>query len=217
MRISIAPALLLSIVIVAMPAPSSAATGHFATKVTGVTPAGLGVYATATQDGGDITVYSSSGHTVIIDGYQGEPYVRIDRTGVWENKNSPAVYLNQEANIGNIPSGADAHAVPAWTKLDELHQWQWHDHRIHWMSDVLPPAAQADPSHTHLINTWHIPITIDGRRGTITGTLTYVPAGHVTEYLTWGLGAFAALGLGVILVLDRRRRRSDRSGTPSRR
>lgn len=216
MRLRHVGALLVAIVIATAPAPSYAADGHFVTKVTGLTPTGEGVYATATQDGGDITVYSSSAHTVIVDGYQGEPYVRLDRSGVWENRNSPAVYMNQEANIGNIPSGADPHVAPAWAKSDDLHQWQWHDHRIHWMSDVLPPAAQSDPSHSHLIETWHIPISIDGRRGAITGTLTYVPAGHVTAYVSWGVGALAVLGLGTILVLDRRRRR-DAAESASRR
>lgn len=133
---------------------------------------------------------------VIVDGYQGEPYLKITNAGVWQNNLSPAVYLNKEQTIGTIPNDANASKPPQWTKISDGHRAQWHDHRIHWMGASEPPAVAADPGKPHLVSTWHIPLQVGTVKGEITGTLSYVPASHWNTYLPYG-----AIGLAVVVVV----------------
>lgn len=51
----------------------------------------------------------------------------------------------------------------------------WHDHRIHWMSLLPPPAVRADPDVAHHLFGWRIPGTLDGHPLVIAGTLEYRP------------------------------------------
>ena len=200
---------LLALLIVALGTPAYSASGHFVTKVTAISPTFSGVSAAANPGGGDITVLNEGSVPVVVDGYSGEPFVRIESDGVWQNKNSPAVYLDQSTTIGDVPSSAGANLPPVWVKLDSQPKYTWHDHRIHWMSDVLPPAAQQDPGHAHLIKSWTIPISVGGTKGVIQGTLTYEPSGHITTYITWGAIAFVVIGfLYIQFVLQPRRMRA---------
>ena len=92
-----------------------------------------------------------SGKTVVIDGYSGEPYLRFGPDGIYVNVNSPAGYLNQDRYAQSaVPKSASAKAPIKWEKLAGGDVWAWHDHRIHYMSRILPPdirerAAQAPP------------------------------------------------------------------------
>jgi hypothetical protein len=168
----------------------------YRTTVTGLTPALPGLTATSQANGEAITVSNTSATPVIVEGYQGEPYLKVTSSGVWQNDLSPAVYLNKEQTIGSIPSDAGAGKQPHWTQVSDGPRAQWHDHRIHWMGAAEPPSVSADPGEPHLISTWHIPLQVGTGKGTITGALRYVPAGHWGSYLTYG-----AIGLGVLVVV----------------
>ena len=56
------------------------------------TPAGIA----ARMVGGDdrLMITRTTPATVIVLGYNGEPYLRLDLRGVWQNERSPAVALN---------------------------------------------------------------------------------------------------------------------------
>jgi len=206
-------AVLGAVAVVGLPLPSYA--GAFSTYVTTVTklaPAVRGVTAKAARDGESITVRNTSATPLVVDGYQGEAYLKITARGVWQNQLSPAVYLNKEQTIGNIPPSADAKKPPQWKKIADDNAATWHDHRIHWMGNVEPPAVQKDPDHEHLISNWKIPtalLTSNGhqRTGHIDGTLVYMPATkHLGAWITGGVIALAVVVLVGINLLYRRRR-----------
>ena len=207
-------AALLSVLALLLPTPAFAGGfDTYVTKVTGVQPAMPGVRAVATSNGEQITVTDSSATPLIIEGYQHDQYLKVSSAGVWQNKLSPAVYLNKEATIGAIPDDANASRPPVWVKLNGTDHAQWHDHRIHWMGVAEPPVVQQDPKHSHLINDWRIPVVYGGRAGTITGTLSYRPGSHLGSYVTYG-----AIGVGVVVILGLqililRRRRGSSPGT----
>jgi hypothetical protein len=179
----------------------------YVTKVTGIQPSVPGVRITAPSNGEDINVSNTGATPLIVEGYQHDQYLKITAHGVWQNKLSPAVYLNKEQTIGNVPDDANATKPPEWVKISDGHHAQWHDHRIHWMGVANPPVVQQDPKHAHLITTWKIPVISGATRGDIVGTLTYQPGSHLGSYLTYGaIGLAVVVILGLQVVILRRRR-----------
>jgi hypothetical protein len=177
--------------------PADAATfSTYRTAVTGLQPRTAGLAVTSQANGEAITLTNTSATPVVVEGYQGEPYLKVTSAGVWQNDRSPAVYLNKEQTIGSIPTEANAQQPPQWTKVSDGHRAQWHDHRIHWMGAAEPPAVAADPGEPHLVSTWHIPLQVGATKGEITGTLRYEPSSHWGRYLP-----YAAIGLGVLVVV----------------
>ena len=56
-------------------------------------------------------------------GYQDEPYLRVGPDGVFENRRSPAVYLNANRRGSTaVPRSADPDAEPDWTQDLRCHR-----------------------------------------------------------------------------------------------
>ncbi len=140
--------------------------------------------------GGDelIGLTNTSGSEVTVPGYAGEPYLRIGPDGVFRNTNSPATYQNQDryAQV-TVPAGVDEDAPPEWERVSDGNRYLWHDHRIHYMALVLPPAIQAAPGQEHQVLDWAVPFEVDGRTLEVTGDLRWVPAGPAWPWLLGGL------------------------------
>ena len=82
--------------------------------------------------------------TVMVMGYQDEPYLRFRADGVvLENQRSPTTYLNQSRYGTTAPSGADPALPPDWLPVGQNGRYAWHDHRAHWMSQEPPAAGTA--------------------------------------------------------------------------
>lgn len=101
--------------------------------------------------GGDglLQVCTAGDAEVVVAGYNAESYLRVGPDGVFENRNSPAVYLNAD-RYGNVtvPPDIDPSAAPDWRRIADDRQWQWHDHRIHWMAPTpRPPSAHVPVSN----------------------------------------------------------------------
>jgi hypothetical protein len=146
--------------------------------------------------------------TVVIDGYEGEPYLRFSPVGVYRNRNSPATYLNDDryANA-QLPSNADGDAPADWEQVaDPGDAYDWHDHRIHWMSPAYPPKVETAKDRPHHIFDWTVPGTIDGQPLAISGSLDYtpVPGQRFPRLLIVPIVLVAVLG-AVLIVLRRRR------------
>ena len=151
-----------------------AARGFRSTVRSVVPAAGLAVRVLEGDDRLQVTV--PDGHLVEIQGYAGEPYLRISSDGVFRNDRSPATYLNMTRFAGvDLPAKADATAVPVWVRVAPGGVYDWHDHRIHWMSRDDPPIVVADPDRPHRVFTWTVPGTLDGKPLLVTGDLEYVP------------------------------------------
>ena len=159
-----------------------------------------------------IELTNETGRQVVVVGYQGERYLEFRRSGVYENANSPAKYLNQDRyGRTTTPPNARSGAPPVWAIVATTNTYSWHDHRIHWMSPIPPPAAQREPDKRHVVFDWRVPLRVGSQRVTIAGTLEYVPRPEESRLWLWLLvGAAATVasgGLLVTLVLRRRRAR----------
>jgi hypothetical protein len=159
---------------------------------------------------------NGTGRTLVILGYEGEPYLRFSGGGVFRNARSPATYLNLDryAKV-DVPKDADPKAPPRWERVASGAIWAWHDHRIHWMSPIDPPRVRADPDRPHHVFDWKVPARIESERLTISGRLDYSPPPAERSLLPYALVVAVALAgtAAVVVVLARRqRRKTSRTG-----
>jgi hypothetical protein len=163
-----------------------------------------------------LELQNTTGKTVTVQGYQGEPYARVLGDGTVEvNHNSPAFYLNDSrTSTGKVPANAKPGAAPDWQLVDRAGRFQWHDHRIHWMSSI-PPQQVKDKSKRTKVFDWKVPVQVGTAKGSIDGTLfwagTRSAGAPVGAYA--GLAAIALLGLGAVALVRRRRGELEPVGT----
>ena len=183
-------------VLLLVPAPSALAHGggasdatNFRSSVTGVVQRDPSYDATddvADPSGvewrviaGDalLQVSNASGAELRVPGYDDEPYLRITPGGVWENQNSPAVYLNNDRFAQTpVPGGVSAQAEPRWAKVADEPAYAWHDHRIHWMAATLPAQVKAASDQEVVVyDRWEVPFALGGEPFAVTGQLSWIP------------------------------------------
>jgi len=150
------------------------------------------------------------GHEVVLYGYDDEPYARIEKDGtVQVNQRSPATYLNDN-RFGEVtvPPIADSKATPEWKTVDSSGTFIWHDHRMHYMSKSLPPNVEDKGKKTKVFD-YAIPMSVDGRRTVLHGTLWWVGSTG-TSKLPFVIAAIViVLGGGALVLWIRRRRDGD--------
>jgi hypothetical protein len=170
-----------------------------------------------------ITVDHRGDGVLVVEGYEGEPYLRIGPEGVERNRNSPAAYLGEE-RFGDVavPPNADPLAEPEWRRVSVSPSHTWHDHRVHWMSPSPPSYVRAGPldrglmtlglvghlgsagEHQGEIQPWEVPLSYDGQPATLHGELAWEDPPSALPWLVLG-GVLAAVGLVGL-------RREDRAG-----
>lgn len=143
--------------------------------------------------GGDemIELINTSDAEVVILGYTPgtpEPYLRVGPDGVWENRSSPATYLNTDRQGQvEVPAGVDGSQDPEWVKVSDANRAAWHDHRIHYMGTGLAPGI-TDPSQETVVNErWEVPFLHDGQEHVVVGELRWVPGPSPWPWLLLGL------------------------------
>lgn len=127
---------------------------------------------------------------IIVLGYQAEPYLRFDPDGtVYENRRSPAVWLNQE-RYGNEepPAFASADARPEWFEVATNGRYAWHDHRSHWMNPQPPPSAEAGDQVLEAT----VPIQVAGQTVTITVASYLLASPSILPTIVGALAGIAA-------------------------
>jgi hypothetical protein len=176
--------------------------------VTQLTPHVPGVTLQVLNNDDRFQITNRSRDTILVQGYDGEPYARISPDGtVLVNHNSPAFYLNTDRyGAVTVPRTANAKATPDWQLLDKTGVFQWHDHRMHYMSTGVPAIVKDKKAKTKIFN-YRIPIRIGDREGRILGTLYWdppkdggAPVGAIVAFVV-----LLALSAGAV-VLTRRRR-----------
>ncbi|HEV3093566.1 MAG TPA: hypothetical protein VGY30_03530 [Solirubrobacteraceae bacterium] len=188
---------------------------HFRSYITAIVPPVPGLQVEVLEFADRLILRNHTGKTVTVYGYSGEPYARVQPNGTAEeNVRSPAVYLNTSfyANV-TVPASASAGDPPAWTVVDRTGQFEWHDHRIHWMSPVTPPEVK-DPGKRTKIFDWRVPIRVGARQGAIDGVLFWVPEEGTKTPLAAIVVLVAIVLGGLAFVLVVRRRRA--AGAPPR-
>lgn len=170
---------------------------NYETVVRSVTPQTPGLDVTVLKSVGQLQLVNKSGKTVVVYGYDGDPYVRLDADGkVYLNSRSPAKYLNTDiyADV-DVPKYASSKAKPVWVLDATDSTFAWHDHRIHWMSPE-PPRSVADLNRKQKIFDWKVPITVAGDRGAIAGTLYWAGEPKAPP-----LGSILVFGISAIVVI----------------
>jgi hypothetical protein len=130
------------------------------------------------------------GHTVVVIGYLGERFLRVDRARVAVNRASPTA-----AGSGLLAKGERSEGPAGWTPVRGHSSVVWHDPRL----QGLPPGA--------IRASWSIPVLVDGRRERITGEIWRLAAPALWPWLLV-LGFFAALTALLGVAKDRRRLRT---------
>ena len=99
---------------------SSAVTSNYRVELNGVSPTVTGLHVEIADVDGTLRLTWRGTGTLTVDGYDGEPYLRIGSAGVERNVRSPATYLNQNryARV-EIPATADSSAAPQWQTLSD--------------------------------------------------------------------------------------------------
>jgi hypothetical protein len=204
--------LALSLVVCALPAATASAhqgNPNFRSDVHGLRPATDGIAVEVLNRDDRLLLTNRSGKDVLIEGYSDEPYARLLADGtVQVNHNSAAYYLNQERD-GQVPVPAHANgdSPTDWQTESKTGKFEWHDHRIHWMGKGTPPAVR-DEAKLAKVDDWSVPVSVDGRKAAIAGTLWWTPrpgggppAGAIAAFV-----AVALVGLVAVVLMRRRRR-----------
>ena len=173
----------------------------YRSNITSVTPSVPGLSVQVLEFADRLLLTNHTGRTVTIYGYQSEPYARVLASGTAEqNVRSPATYLNASF-YGNVtvPPSADPSAPAQWTVVDRVGQFEWHDHRIHWASPLLPPQVK-DKSRRTLIFDWRVPIEVGTRKGAIAGQLFWTPESSKAPVAAIVLGALIVVAGGLFVL-----------------
>jgi hypothetical protein len=185
-----------AVVLLAAPAGADPARpSNVSSRVTAITPPTPAVEAEIVGGNAFLRLHVRPGTTVVVDGYEDEPYLRISADGtVAENTRSPATYLNRTlSGRVDIPPTVDKNAPPEWRTVGGGGSYAWHDHRVHWMASGDPPAPVD----------WHVALSVDGAPVSIDGR--YEPVAAPRAWPWWLL---AAAAFALVFVLGRRRPRA---------
>ena len=220
-------ALFVTVVAGALVAPATPAFAHggdapdataYRTAITGISPPERGLTVRTVEAGARLELTNHTGRTVEVLGYSGEPYLEVRPDGTFENVNSPATYLNATlAGDTAVPATADPTAPPSWRRVSPTTTVRWHDQRTHWLSPGLPPAAAADPTRSHRLRDWAVPLREETRTFEIRGTLDWVPppaaglwwagtallavaVAAIASRWAWSAGAVALVAATIVLL-----------------
>jgi hypothetical protein len=191
--------------------PAAAAHGGggalgFRSTITKITPATAGIGVQVLDSDDRLVLSNRTGKPLVIQGYEGEPYLAFRDGRVLRNARSPATYLNDDRFAAvEVPEKANPKAPPEWEEVAQKEEYEWHDHRIHWMSRILPPKVAAAKSESHHVFDWKVPGTLDGKPFAIAGSLDYEPPPGGNPTLLVGAAAVVLLGGAGAVVLRRRR------------
>lgn len=218
-RIVLAPALAaLAAALFASSAFAHAGNPDYESLVEGVTPSIPGFSVVVLNGDDRLEAINHGSKTILIEGYNKDPYVRMASDGtVSVNVRSPAYYLNNDRDSDTpVPASADPKAAPQWKVVARDGRFQFHDHRMHWMSKNRPPQVKDTSVRTKIVD-WKVPLHVGAADGAITGTLFWrgssggPPAGAIVA-----LALFLLASAGTVVVVRRRRRDDGSAPAPAK-
>ncbi len=197
-------------------APAGAHEGNpnFRSEVRTIEPPPKGIQFEVRNYDDRLSAVNRSQRTLLVEGYDGEPYIRMLADGtVQVNKRSPTFYLNEDrfAEV-NPPPEADEKAPPRWETVDRSGRYEWHDHRIHYMSKDRPPQVKDEDKAAKIFD-WKVPIVVGARPAVVEGTLRWEPSDSGVPSAAYFALAGLAVASGLLFFATRRvRARHPRSG-----
>jgi hypothetical protein len=212
---------LLCLALLALSPPIAHAKGiedSFSSELRVVRPAVSGLDTEVTQGDRMLRLRNGTGQTVIVKGYDDEPYLRFLANEVVQvNVRSPSKYTNEDRfALRPVPSTADSGAPPKWQDVARNGTYEWFEHRIHWMERTVPSQVKDRDKRTKVFD-WDVPMDVGNRPVHALGTLFWDPGGSDSGFpvgLAIGLGA-AALAIGAATLLLLRRRTGATAPAPS--
>jgi hypothetical protein len=187
------------VVLTAAPAAADAAgPSDFRSEVTTIKPPLGGLEAEILGGDSFLELRVEPEHTVIVTGYEGEPYLRFQPDGTVErNRLSTATYLNDDRKGTGVEIPAEATAAepdtpPEWEAIATGGTYAWHDHRVHWMDEASPNVARGERVGGEY-DPWRVPIVVDGAQSEIQGTLVYASSVSPVPYF-----GFAVIVAGLL-------------------
>jgi len=185
---------------------------NFRSDIIAVTPRADDVTLDVLNGDDRLELVNGGDETVVIYGYNEEPYARILADGtVQVNRDSPATYLNADRYQEGVkvPPGVTGEHAPRWKLVDRTGRFEWHDHRIHYMAKGTPPQVK-DTGVQSKVFDWTVPLRVGAAPGAIRGVLLWVPDDSGGPPLA-AIAGFVVLLLGgiALVVVTRRRRRGD--------
>jgi hypothetical protein len=193
----------------APPALAHEGNPNYRSEVHAIRPPLKGLDAEVLNFDDRIELRNSSGETVVVEGYRDEPYLRFEPDGtVLVNQRSPTTYLNEDRFAAvEVPDTADPKAAPEWHTVARNGRYDWHDHRIHWMSSTPPERVRDDESARVKLFDWKLPLTAGGVPATISGSLTWVgkDGGGFPVAAAVSLAVVVLAGVALVAVVRRRR------------
>ncbi len=204
----VASVLAIALIIATLPAERSAAhegNPNFRSEVNGLTPETAGVAVRILNYDDSLELQNDSGKTVTVEGYQGEPYLRILGDGTVEvNTLSPSHYLNGDRyGEADVPPEADPDAPPVWETIDRSGRYGWHDHRVHYMGRGTPEQVTDEGERTEVFD-YSVPVEVGGEPAAITGTLVWVGEDSGFPILPFVVLAVVGAGLAALILIRRR-------------
>jgi hypothetical protein len=168
--------------------PASAHTGagpaatDYRTTLGSLSPPVAGLEVRVVDAGNRLELRDDTARQVVVLGYQGEPWYRIDSSGFFINANSP--------NTG----------PPLWKRIGGCCLARWHDHRIHAPSVLTHALAQLHPRRTDITQGWVVPMLVAGQPVQVSGTLQWVPAPNPWPWVALAVLLLAAVAAGATTV-----------------
>lgn len=145
--------------------------------IRGIEPAGpaSGVTARIIDFDSQIELANHSGKTVTVEGYEGEPYARIEPDGaVLLNAHSPSMAPSNDRLGRTPPTGdEDADAPPNWIQVADDGRFAWFDRRIQYRRKGLPEVVNDEAVRTR-VRSWSIPITVGHQSVAVKGDLYWL-------------------------------------------
>jgi hypothetical protein len=184
-------------------AVGGAQASNYQTRILSIQPVVPGLQVEVADAGARLRLRNHTGREVTVLGYAGEPYLRVGPAGVFENRRSPATYLNRaRINPAPPPPDASADAPPLWHRIGGGDTVTWHDHRAHWMAPTDPPDVKAAPNRTQVVLPgWQAELRVGNQPVRVSGDLRWV-----TGPSPWPWVAIAVAWLLLVMVASRQRR-----------
>lgn len=202
-------------VIAALLAPGASADPakptNYRSEVVALSPATDAVKINVVGGDGFLQLEVKPGHTATVQGYQGEPWLRVLADNrVQENQQSPSTFLSvNRYGKAPIPPGVTAQSArntPDWKTVDRNGRFVWHDHRIHYMTPQIAPRVVPGTNRVAIgerpDGKWVIPMTVDSVKTVVIGQLLIYPAPNPA--IAWAVVLLvAAIVIGIAFAMRR--------------
>ena len=188
---------------------------NFRSEVKSIAPAVDGLELEVVRGDEALRLRNGTGQTVLVEGYDGEDYLRFKRDGTVEaNQRSAATFINVDRfGQREVPENTLPGAKPVWKRIADGGEHTWFDHRIH-LTAKRPPARFTRQKEVTKVFNWLVPMSVDGRAVRATGELFWDPTASSDSSGGFPVWLAILIGVGVVavlvLLLVRRSRRSPR-------